>query len=416
MGNPSLGHSPSATDVRMQPAPRAPHPAVSSKKLLRGLTLYSADIISLLDAEGHLLYNSPATERISGYSSEELANVDTFELMHPEDRDEVRRVFGKAVAEPGSAYAVKYRYRTKDGRWVWMEAVASNQLDNPAVRGVVANSRDITDRVQAEEERERLRAQMLHVQKLESLGVLATGVAHDFNNLLTVILGEAEMLLLNTEAQSPSQVRDAASAIRDVTERARELTELLLAYAGRGPLMSKRVNAAELVLGMRPLLELTVGTLGRLALADLDTSCFVEVDPRQLRQVVMNLVQNAVESSAREVLVEVRVERCELDLERIGRCDISDALRPGPHLNLSVDDDGDGIADAVRKRIFDPFFSTKEKGRGLGLAAVHGIVQRHHAGLSVQRSPRGGTRVSIYFPLAEPPSRVSDQSGLTSQL
>ncbi len=416
MGNPSLGNSPRVPDVRVHSEPRAPHPALSSKKLLRGLTLYSADIISLLDAEGHLLYNSPATERISGYSPEELANIDTFELMHPEDRDQIRSAFGEVVAEPGSARVVKYRYRAKDGRWVWMEAIASNQLDNPAVRGVVTNSRDITDRVQAEEERERLRAQMLHVQKLESLGVLATGVAHDFNNLLTVILGEAEMLLVNAGADTPSKVRDAASAIRDVTERARELTELLLAYAGRGPLMSERVNAAELVLGMLPLLELTVGTSGRLAIAELDSACFVEVDPRQLRQVLMNLVQNAVESAAREVRVELRVERCDLDSKEIERCDIADSLRPGPYVTLSVDDDGDGIAEGVRKRIFDPFFSTKETGRGLGLAAVHGIVQRHHAGLSVQRSTRGGTRVSVYLPFVDASERASDQSGLTSQL
>jgi PAS domain S-box-containing protein len=390
---------------------------VSSKKLLRGLTRYSADIISLLDAEGHLLYNSPATERISGFSPEELANIDTFELIHPEDRAEVRRVFGKVLAEPGSAYAVKYRYRTKHGGWVWMEAVASNQLDNPAVRGVVANSRDITERVYAEREHQRLQAQMLHVQKLESLGVLASGVAHDFNNLLTVILGEAELLLVNAGAGgSPHQVREAANEIRDVAERARDLTKLLLAYAGRGPLLSERVNADAFVEDMRPLLELTVGQLGRLSIPECDASCFVEVDPRELGQVVMNLVQNAAESAAREVHVELRVERCDLEEDRIQQCEIADSLRPGPHLALIVDDDGDGISEPARTRMFDPFFSTKETGRGLGLAAVHGIVQRHHAGLAVERSERGGTRMTIYVPLAEPPERANDQSGLTSQL
>jgi PAS domain S-box-containing protein len=400
----------------MQSSP-VQHPAVSSKKLLRGLTLYSADIISLLDAEGHLLYNSPATELISGYSPEELANIDTFELMHPEDRDEVRRVFGKVLAEPGSAYSVKYRYRTKDGRWVWMEAVASNQLDNPAVRGIVANSRDITERVHAEEERERLRAQMLHVQKLESLGVLATGVAHDFNNLLTVILGEAEMLLLDDEKGGPPrQVRDAASNICDVAERARELTKLLLAYAGRGPLMSERINVSAFIEDMRPLLELTVGKSGHLSISGSGGVCFVEVDPRQLGQVVMNLVQNAAESADREVRVDLRVERCDLDEDQIKQCEIDDSLRSGPHLALIVDDDGDGVSELVRARMFDPFFSTKEKGRGLGLAAVHGIVRRHRGGLSVQPSARGGTRVTIYLPLAESPERASDQSGLTSQL
>ncbi len=414
MGNPSLGHSPSAPNARKQAPSRAPHPAVSSNKLLRGLTLYSADIISLLDAEGHLLYNSPATERIGGFSPEELANIDTFELIHPDDRAEVRSVLGKVISEPGSAHAVKYRYRKKNGHWVWMEAVASNQLDNPDVRGVVTNSRDITDRVHAEQERERLHAQMLHVQKLESLGVLASGVAHDFNNLLTVILGEAELLSLNPE--DSGQVRDAANDIRDVAERARELTKLLLAYAGRGPLLSERVDGDAFVEGMRPLLELTIGESSRLSITHSEGSCFVEVDPRQLDQVVMNLVQNAAESAAREVHVELRVECCDLDEGRIKQCEIGDSLRPGPHLALIVDDDGDGISELARSRMFDPFFSTKEMGRGLGLAAVQGIVQRHHAGLAVERSKRGGTRMTIYLPRAEPPERATDQSGLTSQL
>ncbi len=387
------------------------HPMVSNEELFRGLTLHSCDIISLLDAEGRLLYNSPATERINGFTPEELANIDTFEMIHPDDRQRVRDVFGKVLSESGSVHTVRYRYKTKDDRWLWMEAVASNQLDNPAVRGVVANSRDISERVRADEERARMQSQMLHVQKLESLGVLAGGVAHDFNNLLTVILGEADMLLL--EGQSSPSVQNAAANIRNVAQRAAELTHLLLAYAGRGPITSERIDAIELIEDMRPLLELTVGKKSHLVVDIGHGPGWISADRRQLQQVVMNLVQNAAESADRNVTVTLTVSRCHLDRAGISQCIFADSLRAGPHLALVVEDDGEGLSREARERMFDPFYSTKQTGRGLGLAAVHGIVQRHQAGLAVESMPGLGTRLAIYLPLADAPTadteRLSDE-------
>ncbi len=126
----------------------------------RALTRFSGDIISLLDAQGHLLFNSAAAERISGFSLEELAGIDTFTFIHPDDRAGVQRMFSEMLATPGASSTVQYRYRHKSGSWTWMEAIAINQLGDPVVRGVVATSRDISERKRAEEERERLLAEL----------------------------------------------------------------------------------------------------------------------------------------------------------------------------------------------------------------------------------------------------------------
>jgi len=368
-----------------------------NQELFRALTLYSGDIVSLLDGEGRLLYNSPATERINGFTPEELANIDTFEMIHPDDRAHVREVFARVLAAPGAVHTVQYRYLTKHGTWLWMEAIASNQLHNPAVRGVVANSRDVSERLRGEEERARMQDQMLHVQKLESLGVLAGGVAHDFNNLLTVMLGEAS--LLRAKHQSDS-VRESAQRIYDAAERAAELTQLLLAYAGKGRLSLETTCLGALVRDMQPLLEITAGRQNQLSV-ELDAGhCLIDADPRQLRQVVLNLVQNAGESAERPVHIELRAGRHELAPPGIGECAVGGPLAPGPYVVLEVSDDGKGMSAEARQRIFDPFFSTKQTGRGLGLAAVCGIVSSHCAGLTLCTSDPGGTRFQIYFPAA----------------
>ena len=376
--------------------PSAAETLRASGELFRALTLYSGDIISLLDAEGRLIYNSPATERINGFTARDLEGIDTFDLIHPEDRATVQAVFAEVLAQPGAVHTVRYRYATKAGGWQWMEAIASNQLDNPAVRGVVTNSRDISERVRAEEERRRLESQMLHVQKLESLGVLAGGVAHDFNNLLTVIIGGAELLRGQDDLEV---IRTAATQLERAARQAAELTQLLLAYAGKSSFEARPTALAELLEGGRPLLEVSVSKKDHRLTIELDRDVpLVDVDAGQIRQVILNLVQNGSEAIAGSGEVRVELAQVTIDEADLAACVVPSALGVGDRaVRLRVRDSGVGLDDATRQRIFDPFFTTKQTGRGLGLAAVLGIVRAHGVALALRSRPGEGTTFDLYF-------------------
>ncbi|MBL8917880.1 MAG: PAS domain S-box protein [Myxococcaceae bacterium] len=369
--------------------------AVWTEELFRALTLHSVDIISLLDGQGRLLFNSPATVRINGFTPEELQHKDTFELIHPEDRAEVARVFAEVLGAPGTLRTVEYRYLTKDGRWLWMEAVASNQLDNPAVRGVVANSRDISERKRAEAERQKTELRLRELQKLESLGRMAGGVAHDFNNLLTVILGEASALRGEV---SGARGLESIEAIEAAVGRASELTHRLLAYLGLGRTALADTDLHELVTGITPLLEGAAHGRAQLAFELASGVARVRCDPAQVREVLLSLVNNACEAIEGAGTVVVRLSQRSVDPATFMGPSVG-VLAAGPAVVLEVADTGVGMTADVVARIYDPFFSTKQVGRGLGLAAVAGIVRSHGAGLGLTTAPGKGTTFSVCFPL-----------------
>ncbi len=372
-----------------------------TEEKFRALTMHSADIISLLDGEGRLLFNSPATVRINGFTPEELQGRETFDLIHPDDRDAVARAFTSAVATPGAVITVQYRYLTKDERWLWMEAVACNQLDNPAVRGVVAISRDVSERRKAEAERLRLEQQLLQVQKLEGLGLLAGGVAHDFNNLLAIILGETSLL----QRAAGDAARESLTNIEQAARQAAELTQRLLTYAGGRRAEKTPVDLVHLVKELEPLLRLSTRGVTSLEVTLPPSLPNVVADAGQLRQVLLNLVQNAAEASPAQGVVRVRLGTVELDEAALAACPLRGGLQPGPAVVLEISDQGPGIDADALARIFDPFFTTKQTGRGLGLAAVSGVVRGHDAALRVDSSRGKGSTFSIFLSPTVAPAR-----------
>ncbi|MBL8955694.1 MAG: PAS domain-containing protein, partial [Myxococcaceae bacterium] len=319
---------------------------------------------------------SPEAGQWLGYPPEEWPPQPWHRIVHEEDRPAVEDAIRRAVRGETRTYRVRHRLRRKDGTVLHAlsTGVVIRDGEGRATR-FVGFVRDLTRENEEEEHR-------AHVQKLESLGVLAGGIAHDFNNLLAVVTSSLEVA-----ARSPGTDRAAGALIataREATEKAAVLTKQLLAYAGRTPITQRQVDLNVLVESMSALLGVTLSKRVRFTRV-LDASAPVVLgEAGQLQQVVMNLITNAAEA--------------------IGDADGTVTLRTerdGGVVRLVVTDDGRGMSPEVQARIFDPFFSTKGQGRGLGLAAISGIVKRHSGAIRVESALGKGTTFTIELPATE---------------
>ncbi len=260
------------------------------------------------------------------------------------------------------------------------------------VFGVSAVVQDVTDR-------KRFEAQLRHTQKLESLGVLAGGVAHDFNNLLTGILANARLALdmLATEHRA----RDKLEQVILASQRAAGLTNQLLAYSGKGHFLIRPVCLSELVSEISQLIRTSVAKTVQLRLELEEGLPHVEADLTQLQQLVMNLVLNAAEAVGEGIgTVRVRTGLEEVNESYPQESFATDSISPGAYVYLEVQDTGCGMTEEIKSKIFDPFFTTKLSGRGLGLAAVLGIVRGHQGAIQVVSAPGEGTTFKVLLPAA----------------
>ncbi|HCU35276.1 MAG TPA: hypothetical protein DGT21_07365 [Armatimonadetes bacterium] len=260
---------------------------------------------------------------------------------------------------------------------------------------------DITSRVEAERERGRLEAQIQAAQKLESLGVLAGGIAHDFNNILVGILGNADLAMMDLAPESP--VRRRLAGIIEASERAADLTNQMLAYSGKGRFVVERVDITRLVQEMAHLLEVSASKKAVIKY-DLSTDQLppVEADVTQVRQVMVNLVTNASEALVGGVgIIAIRTSSMHCNREYLRSTYIDEELPEGLYVVLEVSDTGCGMDSETLEQIFDPFFTTKFTGRGLGLAAVLGIIRGHKGAVKVYSEPAHGTSFRVLLPAAE---------------
>jgi two-component system cell cycle sensor histidine kinase/response regulator CckA len=272
--------------------------------------------------------------------------------------------------------------------------------DQGEVRGGLEVARDITESKRAEEEQTKLKEQMQEVQKLESLGVLAGGIAHDFNNLLLAILGNADLAMLSLSPASP-----AFPYVEEITKaslRAADLCRQMLAYSGKGRFVVGHYDLSELVREMAQILKVSVSkdaTLRYNFAADLPA---VEVDATQMRQVIMNLITNASEALGNQSGI-ISVSTGVIDCNRAYLVDsyLDDKLPEGRYVYLEVADTGGGMDEETQRRIFDPFFTTKFTGRGLGLAAVLGIVRGHQGAIKVYSEVGQGSTFKVLLPAKE---------------
>lgn len=262
---------------------------------------------------------------------------------------------------------------------------------------------DVTERRRLEEDRRKLEVALLQAQKVESLGVLAGGIAHDFNNLLAAILLNAEMAREEVGFESDLDVN--LQGITDAVDRASSLTGQMLAYSGKGRFVLDELDLNQIIVEMRALLEAAVSSAGSLELDLATQSPRIVGDRAQIRQVLVNLVTNAAEAlENRTGSIRVRTRMASVRAEDISKAAFLPELQPGVHWMLEVTDTGSGIDEDKLTKIFDPFFSTKFAGRGLGLAAVLGIVRGHGGAIFVESERGIGTDIRVVFPAARSPS------------
>ncbi len=282
-----------------------------------------------------------------------------------------------------------------------------------ALRANEALTSEIAERQLLELERRELDARLQDARKLESLGVMAGGIAHDFNNLLAVILGNADLALTELAPESPA--RDELEQVRLAATRAADLTRQMLAYSGARPLETERFDLARLVEEMTHLLEAAVSKHAVLRCEIEEAPLFLDGDPTQIRQIVMNLITNASEALGENPgTILVKTGGRTLDRAVLGRATLDETPGPGAYVFLEVSDTGCGIADDDLASVFDPFFTTKFQGRGLGLAGVLGIVRSHSGAIWVDSALDRGTTFTLAVPRAELPPDLRDGASVAA--
>jgi PAS domain S-box-containing protein len=364
-----------------------------AEELYRSLLNSSADAIVIYDMEGNAQYVSPSFTRTFGWTLEELRGR-RIPYVPDSEREASMALIRELMRVGASRGDFETRRRTKDGRILHVSISASRYHDhegNPA--GMLAILRDITERKRTEQE-------MMKVEKLESIGALAGGIAHDFNNLLTAILGNVSlaMVTLKSEGKSFELLAEAEKACL----RARSLTQQLLAFAKGGAPITKVVSVRDL-LGDSCKLPLT-GTNVLCALSIPSDIWAVDVDPAQVGQVVGNLVLNARQAMPDGGTVTVKAENL------VCNNDNGLGLSEGKYVKISVEDQGVGIPRKDLPRIFEPYFTTKPGGSGLGLATCYTILGNHDGAISVESTEGKGTVFRIFLPASSDPAEEEHRS------
>lgn len=264
---------------------------------------------------------------------------------------------------------------------------------------------DITDRKRAEEEQLNLEKQLLHAQKLESLGVLAGGIAHDFNNLLTSIVGNTDLALLRLNPESP--VRDNLHRVEQAATRAADLARQMLAYSGKGKFVIEAIDLNRLVEEMGHMLEVSISKKAVLRFNFASPLPSVEGDATQLRQVIMNLVINASEAIGdKSGVIAVSTGCMQCDRKYLSSAWLNENISEGLYVWVEIADTGCGMDKETIAKIFDPFFTTKFTGRGLGMAAVLGIVRGHKGAIKVYSELGRGTTFKFLLPAGDKPKEL----------
>jgi PAS domain S-box-containing protein len=331
--------------------------------------------------------------RVASGEEEKFITNDVTNDLRVHDRDWARSL--------GLVSFAGYRLVSTDGKPIGVLALFSKQAILPDVEHLLEDLANVASQVviaeSMEEERRNLEVQMQQAQKLESLGILAGGIAHDFNNLLTVILGHANLALADLSPESPA--RENLLEIDSASHRAAELCRQMLAYSGRGSFVMKLINLSRLAQELIHMLQVSISKKAMLRCDFEENLPSIEADPAQVRQVVMNLVINASEAiGSKEGIISISTGSIQCDQTYLHESYPIKPPPPGKYVYIEVADTGCGIDSKTLPKIFEPFFTTKFTGRGLGLAAVIGIMRQHKGAIKITSEPGKGSTFRVLFP------------------
>jgi two-component system, cell cycle sensor histidine kinase and response regulator CckA len=353
----------------------------------------SIDGMAILDKEGRYIYVNDAHAKVYGFAAPENLIGKTWEVLYePAELARFHREIMPQFAEQGHWHGEATGRRT-DGS-TFPQEVSLSRIQGG---GIVCVVRDTTDRKQAELDRLALERKLMETKKLESMGVLAGGIAHDFNNLLTAVIGNVSLARMGLPESSP--LTGYLDNVEKTALQAADLCKQMLAYSGRGQLATQPVDMNALMRDMENLLRISINKRVVLKLDFADGLPAIEADPSQVRQVLLNLVINASEAIGdRSGVISIRTGIMRADRAYLTETYLAPDLAEGNYVFAEVADNGCGMSPETRARVFDPFFTTKFTGRGLGLAAVLGIVRRHHGAIKVYSEPGRGTTFKFLLP------------------
>ncbi len=356
--------------------------------------------------QGRFISVNPSFAKMLGYESPEeiissISDIATQYYVNNEDRNRYKQLLEKY----GYVECFEFKARCKGGSHIWVSnsTRAIYDKDGNIIR-YEGNIADITARKQAEEEKNRLETQLQQARKMESIGTLAGGIAHDFNNILSPILGYTEMMLDDNPGDSP--FRDNLKEIYTSALRARDLVKQILTFSRQDTDELKLVNVHLIIKEALKLIRATIPKTIEMKQDINADCCLIKADPTQVHQIMMNLATNAYHAME-QTGGELKVSLKEIQL---GRHDIIiSGITPGKYACLTVTDTGDGIQKEIKDKIFDPYFTTKEqgKGTGMGLSVVHGIVNKMNGAIQVYSEPGKGTEFRVYIPIVM--SNVTDK-------
>lgn len=363
----------------------------ASEEKYRFLFNSIGDPVLVVDRQSEKVLDcNPAASHLYGYEAAKLCSLRFRSLFAPEQPADGRHQ---------AATRFKHwmaRHRAKDGT-IYDVEISEHPITYRNKPAVIYIIRDVSDRVRKELERQKLETQLYYAQKLESLGLLAGGIAHDFNNLLTGILGNASLALMEENISPP--VIECLRDIEKAAQRAAALCQQMLAYSGKGKFVVEHIDISVLLKDLVRLIEITLSATVKLECEFASGLPPIEADGMQIRQVVMNLITNAAEAIGEAPgKITLRSGAGWFEASELENPYLFAKYESGEYVYLDVSDTGCGMTPETIEKIFDPFFTTKFTGRGLGLAAVLGIVRGHKGAIRITSEPGKGTTFRVLFP------------------